>query len=97
MRHASLTTAVATLLLVAAATTPARAQDQDRERCYGVAPAGAADGVGEDEAPGAGEVDYQGNAWIWVPVGSCLMQAAPVQADGTPRRGSLEPLERDLP
>ncbi len=85
----------AALLLALAAAGPAAAQSQ--ERCYGVAPAGAADGIGDEERAGAGEVDYQGNAWVWVPTGSCMTQAAPVQDDGTPRRGSLEPLHRDLP
>jgi uncharacterized membrane protein len=70
---------------------------QARERCYGVALAGAADGVGAEERPGSGQIDYQGNAWIWVPAGDCLTMTAPVQADGTPRRGAPEPLARDLP
>lgn len=86
---------VAMLGVLVAAETPAQAQA--RERCYGVALAGAADGVGAEERPGSGQVDYQGTAWIWVPAGACLTMTAPVQADGTPRRGAPEPLARDLP
>ena len=42
-------------------------------------------------------MDYQGDAWIWVPAGTCLTMALPVQPDGTPRRGAHEPLDRDRP
>ena len=67
------------------------------ERCYGVAPAGKNDGIDDGEAPGTSTVDYQGNAWILVPDGTCLTQPVPVQPDGTPRRGALEPLDRNRP
>lgn len=77
-----------------AALAPAALAD---ERCYGVAPAGKNDGVDGREAPGTSTVDYQGNAWIMVPAGTCLTQPVPVQPDGTPRRGALEPLDRDRP
>ena len=76
------------------AGTAAFAQD---ERCYGVARAGQNDGIAAREAPGTSSVDYQGNAWVAVPAGTCLTMPVPVQADGTPRRGSLEPLDRDRP
>lgn len=75
-------------------TPPAGAQSQ--ERCYGIARAGQADGIGDREAPGSGSRDYQGDAWKWVPQGSCLTTALPPQQNGTPRRGSLVPLQRDL-
>jgi uncharacterized membrane protein len=65
------------------------------ERCYGIAPAGANDGVDNGAAPGTASVDWQGNAWIWVPNGTCLQRTAPPMEDGTPRRGSIEPLDRD--
>lgn len=67
------------------------------ERCYGVAPAGRNDGLDGREAPGTSTIDFQGNAWILVPDGTCLTQPVPVQPDGTPRRGALEPLDRDRP
>jgi uncharacterized membrane protein len=69
--------------------------DEDRERCYGVAPAGENDGIGEREDPGSSSVDYQGDAWAWVPANTCLTRPLPPQPDGTPRRGSFEPLARD--
>ena len=83
--------------LVAAVTLPALAAAQGQERCFGVAPAGANDGIDDREAPGTSTVDYQGNAWAWVPEGTCLTMALPVQPDGTPRRGAPEPLDRDRP
>jgi uncharacterized membrane protein len=42
-------------------------------------------------------VDYQGDAWTWVPAGACLTMPLPAQPDGTPRRGAHEPLDRDQP
>lgn len=88
-----LTAAATALVMLAAATASA----QDTERCYGIAPAGTAEGIDDDERPESGAVDFQGNAWVSIPIGTCMTEAAPVQADGTPRRGSLEPLDRDRP
>jgi uncharacterized membrane protein len=84
----------ATLAIIAAlaATTGHAAEN---ERCYGVVPAGENDGIGAREAPGTSTVDYQGDAWVSLPVGECVRRALPVQPDGTPRRGALEPLDRD--
>lgn len=73
---------------------------QDRsgmERCYGVVPAGENDGIDGRDAPGTSTVDYQGNAWVWVEAGTCLRMALPVQPDGSPRRGAIEPISRDRP
>ncbi|WP_424931137.1 DUF2282 domain-containing protein [Amaricoccus macauensis] len=78
---------------VAGSGAPAPAQSQ--ERCYGVALAGENDGIGDHVAPGESRHDYQGNAWIFVPQGTCTTMVLPVQPDGTPRRGALEPLTRD--
>jgi uncharacterized membrane protein len=85
------------LTILGLALTAATASAQEQERCYGVAPAGQNQGIGKDEAPGTSTVDYQGDAWIMVPAGSCLTMPLPVQPDGTPRRGALEPLARDRP
>ncbi len=68
-----------------------------QERCFGVAEAGENDGIDNRQEPGSSTVDYQGNAWMWVETGTCLRMALPVQADGTPRRGALEPINRDRP
>jgi uncharacterized membrane protein len=93
VRNAVLT---ATLAAAVAAAVPV-AHAQAREKCFGVAPAGGNDGIGDEESPGTSRVDFQGDAWIWVPAGTCLTMPLPVQPDGTPRRGALEPLERDRP
>ncbi len=76
----------------AAHALPAAAQDN--EKCYGVSLAGENDckaGEGTTCA-GSATLDYQGNAWKLVPVGTCITMELP---DG--RMGSLEPLDRDLP
>ncbi len=94
MMHPLPAFAIAALALILPAGV---ALAQPPERCYGVALAGQADGVGEETRAGSGTVDYQGNAWILVPAGSCITRTAPPQPDGTPRRGALVPLNRDLP
>lgn len=73
--------------------TAVSVQAADREKCYGVAPAGKNEGV----AGGLGKstVDFQGDAWVWVPAGTCATVTLPVQANGTPRRGAIQPLARD--
>lgn len=65
-----------------------------KEKCYGVSLAGKNDcaaGPGTTCA-GTSKVDYQGNAWTLVPAGTC--ESMEVAGD---RKGSLQPLDRDLP
>ncbi|MBC6442690.1 MAG: DUF2282 domain-containing protein [Rhodobacteraceae bacterium] len=85
---------------VAAATmTATTATAQSKEKCYGVSLAGengCAAGPGTTCA-GTSTVDYQGNAWTLVEAGTCKDLNLPAMADGTPRKGSLEPLDRDIP
>ena len=91
-------TVVRALLLAALASAGlAQAAAAEDERCYGVARAGANDGIDRRDAAGSSTVDFQGDAWVAVAVGTCLTTVVPPAADGTPRRGSLEPLERDRP
>jgi uncharacterized membrane protein len=84
--------------LTAMASTAAHA-DGDMEKCFGVAMAGQ-----NDCAAGAGptcavtsKVDFQGNSWKLVPVGTCMTMELPAAADGMARTGSLEALTRDIP
>ncbi|MCZ4092253.1 BufA1 family periplasmic bufferin-type metallophore [Sinorhizobium psoraleae] len=70
------------------------AMDAGKEKCFGVALKGQ-----NDCAAGPGTtcqatstVDYQGNAWKFVDGGTCTTMQLP---DG--RKGSPEPLTRDLP
>lgn len=90
-----LTAALAATLALALGAPPASAQTT--ERCFGVSRAGQNDGLGDAESQGSATADFQGDAWTWVPTGRCLTLPLPVQPDGTPRRGSYEPLGRDLP
>jgi uncharacterized membrane protein len=91
----TLTASLATALSLAATMAPA----QENEQCYGIALAGENDcaaGPGTTCA-GTSTVDYQGNAWKYVPVGTCVTMEAPADDMGMARMGSLEPLERDVP
>lgn len=82
-------------LAIAATLAAGAAHAQSQERCYGTALAGKAEGVGDTSAAGSGSVDYQGDAWVMVAAGTCVTLPLPPQPDGTPRRGALEPLDRD--
>lgn len=75
------------------------AHAEGEEKCFGVALAGQNDcAAGEGTTcAGTSKVDYQGNAWKLVPAGTCLTMEIPTMADGTPRMGALEAMERDLP
>ena len=82
-----------------AASLAAPAQAQTKEKCFGVSLAGENDcaaGPGTT-CSGTSTVDYQGNAWTLVDTGTCTEIELPAMADGTPRMGSLEALDRDLP
>ncbi len=79
---------------VSSASFVAPANAQAMEKCYGVSLAGENDcaaGPGTTCA-GTSTVDYQGNAWTLVPVGTCTSIELPGD-----RQASLEPLDRDLP
>ncbi|MEM7025293.1 MAG: DUF2282 domain-containing protein [Pseudomonadota bacterium] len=98
---ASVAGAVALAISATSVTTPAHAQA--KEKCYGISLAGQNDcaaGPGTTCA-GTSTVDYQGNAWTLVPAGDCVKYGVDTAnatfdlPDG--RKGSLEPLERDVP
>ena len=68
---------------------PAEAAKSAMEKCYGVSMAGKNDcaaGPGTTCA-GSSKVDYQGNAWKFVPAGTCVSIKTP---KGT---GSLTPVK----
>ena len=91
--------AVASAVAAALAAQTDTAAAQSKEKCYGVSLAGQNDcaaGPGTTCA-GTSVVDYQGNAWTLVNVGSCESMELPAMADGTERKGSLEALARDVP
>ncbi len=91
--------AAAAVATAVAATLAVPAHAQTKEKCYGVSLAGDNDcAAGEGTTcSGTSTVDYQGNAWTLVATGTCTEIELPAMADGTPRMGSLEPLDRDLP
>jgi uncharacterized membrane protein len=70
------------------------AAEGDQEKCYGIAKKGengCQAGPGTSCA-GTSTIDYQGNSWSLVPKGTCTSIELPGD-----RKGSLEPLTRDLP
>ena len=76
----------------------ASAAGSDKDKCYGISPAGENDcaaGPGTTCA-GTSTVDYQGNAWTLVPAGTCESITLTTE-DGRQVSGSLEELSRDLP
>jgi len=85
------------IALAFGAAGSAYAQSAGMEKCFGVSRGGANDGIGDADTAGGASVDFQGDAWKWMPEGTCLTTPLPPQTDGTPRRGSLHPLKRDLP
>ncbi len=65
--------------------SPAVAQSADKEKCYGIAEAGKNDcaaGPGTTCA-GTSKVNYQGNAWKYVPKGTCVSMKTPSGAAGS--------------
>ena len=73
-KNLALTSAVSAALLLAASHGTVSAQPSfEPEKCYGVAKAGKNDcaaGPGTS-CQGTSTVDGQGNAWMYVPKGSC--------------------------
>lgn len=95
----ALTLAASVAAALTMAAGHAQAQSATMEKCFGISLAGQNDcaaGPGTT-CSGTSTVDYQGNAWTLVPAGTCETMDLPAQADGSPRMGSLEELDRDLP
>lgn len=93
------TVAIASAVSSVLANHPTQSQAAVKEKCYGISLAGQNDcaaGPGTTCA-GTSTVNYQGNAWTLVDVGSCETIDLPDMADGTERKGSLLELRRDLP
>jgi uncharacterized membrane protein len=94
---ATLTASAAGLALalgtaLALSSAPLTAQAADSEKCFGVAMQGKNDcaaGPGTTCA-GTSKIDYQGNAWKFVPKGTCEQTASPTSPTGF---GQLEAFE----
>lgn len=100
MQTRSLATTAITLAALASGIAMAQDKMMDKdnqamdkkpamEKCYGVAMAGKNDcaaGAGTSCA-GTSKVDYQGNAWKYVPAGTCTTMQTPKG------NGSLKPIK----
>lgn len=84
--------AVATAMTATAEMKQAGAAEN--EKCYGISLKGKNDcAAGEGTTcAGTSTMDYQGNAWTYVPKGTCENMELPGD-----RKGSLKPLDRDNP
>jgi len=99
MSNATKTLVLASAVASAVAGIAGTATAQENVKCFGISLAGENDcaaGPGTTCA-GTSTVDYQGNAWTFVPSGTCESMELPAMADGSERMGSLEELDRDLP
>ena len=79
---ASLALALGAALAISAA--PLTAPAADNKKCFGVAMKGKNDcaaGPGTTCA-GTAKIDYQGNAWKYVPAGTCEKTASPTSPSG---------------
>jgi uncharacterized membrane protein len=64
--------ALASLTLLAAASSPALAAKGDTEKCAGIVKAGANDcGTSHSACAGSAKTDRDAEAWILVPKGTC--------------------------
>lgn len=68
-----MTSAVASLIALAAVTMPAFGDDNaGKEKCYGVAKAGKNDCAANGHAcAGQSKKDKDANEWVYVPTGTC--------------------------
>ncbi len=87
---ASLALAFGAAMSIAAAPASAASHggamkaEMEKEKCYGVAMKGKNDckaGAGTSCA-GTSKMDHQGNAWSFVPKGTCEKTASPTSASG---------------
>lgn len=84
MTAATLALALGTALAVTSTASVAQEKAADKEKCFGVALKGKNDcaaGSGTTCA-GTSKVDHQGNAWVFVPKGTCEKTASKTSPTG---------------
>ncbi len=84
LKIASSALAGAFIAAMAMASAPAVAADAEKEKCFGVAMKGKNDcaaGPGTTCA-GTSKIDYQANAWSYVPKGTCASMTSPTSPTG---------------
>ncbi|MCF2904459.1 DUF2282 domain-containing protein [Octadecabacter sp. CECT 8868] len=99
MSKTTTTLALAASVATAIAGLSTAAHAQENEKCFGISLAGENDcaaGPGTTCA-GTSTVDYQGNAWTFVPAGTCETTTIEAMGDSPERMGSLTELDRDIP
>lgn len=85
---------VAAIGLASQLSTAIAADDQGKEKCYGIALAGKNDcaATGNNSCAGTAKGDYDKGAWKYVTQGTCESTSVTLK-DGSMRKGSLAPIK----
>jgi uncharacterized membrane protein len=75
-------------------STAIAADDQGKEKCYGIAMAGKNDcaATGNNSCAGTAKGDYEKGAWKYMTTGTCESTSVTLK-DGSMRKGSLTPIK----
>jgi uncharacterized membrane protein len=85
----------AALSLAAVAANAADAPGAKRDKCYGVALKGKNDcAAGANSCAGTSTADYQGDAWKYVPAGTCEKTASPTSPTGFGQLAAFRPAKK---
>ena len=85
----------AALSLAGVAANAADAPGAKRDKCYGVALKGKNDcAAGANSCAGTSSADHQGDAWKYVPAGTCEKTASPTSPTGFGQLVAFKPVKK---
>jgi uncharacterized membrane protein len=85
----------AALTFACVAAQAADAPGAKRDKCYGVALKGKNDcAAGANSCAGTSTADHQGNAWKYVPAGTCEKTVSPTSPTGFGQLAAFKPAPR---
>ncbi len=83
------------LSLATASVAAAEGEGAKRDKCFGVALKGKNDcAAGVNSCAGTSTVDYQGDAWKYVPAGTCEKTASPASPTGFGQRAPFKAVKK---
>jgi uncharacterized membrane protein len=83
------------LSVAAVSANAADAPGARRDKCFGVALKGKNDcAAGANSCAGSSTVDYQGDAWKYVPTGTCEKTASPTSPTGFGQLAAFKPARK---
>jgi uncharacterized membrane protein len=83
------------LSVAAVSANAADAPGARRDKCFGVALNGKNDcAAGANSCAGSSTVDYQGDAWKYVPTGTCEKTASPTSPTGFGQLAAFKPARK---